>query len=791
MGTFSTKKIMALMLGSSLLVSSFTSVAFADDITSKYQATLTFDTFTESSDTSTVSSEISSNKAFLSQSALNLTDQNLAEVKASTYGKAADDKAIHFYRTSTSTADNSLCLDLSGDKATAVGEYTEIEMYMAWDADSVGSKGVIGFYKWDDALVAAGKNAGTGECQTANDGISGNKLFSVKDNGVLYVMGKDTGYTLPAGKWYKFNLIIRGGENAYAASGSGEMDYYSQYPNTEATNTNRYWFYVDNQPIVEDQIFTPYGSLGKIDNGWRKAYTNFIGIYKIRPDIRTSDKGVTSGVWMDDITLRQGLAEKPSFSSAVFEVKDNASEDSVAKLYDGASIAGVQYVDERVNLSDMKFCSADIAIDKTNLASGEEALLWGNIDGEKISGMLKNASELRYNKTFEDESTKQDLGVSGSSATKSLSKAELAGKTDGYMLVSTNTTQPWTDAEHISQNLGCSNTGFIPYTFECSLYNDNVKETAVSLIAGGKWNTFKLNGSNNTIVDPKQSTIGRYADGQWDNYAFTVYPAANKMEIYRNGNLIKTLAFDRGNSVNTLERIKLVTKFYSEGEGSDTTKNYMAATSAYDDFKFYVGSRPSVSAPVSVTSDNLTVGKKVIFVPDLYTAYNKFFSALNIENADLDNVKVYTDDTFATENTGKIEQGNVLVIPRNTGDEVTYDYYYLTIGTPADTAITSTGFDATVGTHENVKTKIDFYKPVSSCTTMYIAQYKNGRLEKVDSVPISAVDIAGHNGTDYEYPYVYETDSYDITIEDGCTVKSFIWIDDNIFPVANVKSIIE
>lgn len=694
----------------------------------------------------------------------NIVSENKAQVTDGTFGKTTGDKSVHFYRSADSTAadpGNGMKLGLAGEMNT--GEYTEVEVYMAWAKDCNATKGVIGYYRGYSY---------TGESETGNDGITSSYLFGVNKDGLLYVMGENTGIYLPAEKWYKFNLVMKAGTGSYTTTSNGNgTDSYGNYPVKDSSNTNRYWFYLDNIPVKEDAALNAKGLEDR--NGWKKRYKDFTGLSYIFPGMRTSDRSQSSGVWMDDISVSQGITELPQYTKSRIAVSENADANSVARLYDGAVTGLTQFVDERVDLGELNVDGKAFGETGSKLSAEEKAYALTNAGGEKLYAMAINTTipEKVYNMT----SDKPNVSFSNSAGSASTPTGSIAGSADGnaYIKVAADTAKAWASQEDSTVTLYPGHSGLnAPKTVELSVLMQDTREFKVTMkSAANKWYTPIAMAADGTVTIDRY-TSKRVVPGTWTRIAVTLYPAAGKAEVFVNGERAAVTGCDT--TFHSVAYLRLLGMFADDGNGKNADGYF-----AYDDIHMYYGSKPAASTDpkLTLTANAATVGDGVIFVPKTALDQSSFYADLNATGGDLSDAYIYRDATFA-EKIGErdsITEGNILVVPRTLDqDAAAYSYYYLSLSGAAPLDIVGLSKPLTVGKNENVTATIHCYQPVPDCSALILAKYRGEELTGILKREISAIAIAGHSGN-YAYPYQMATEPFDMTLEEGETVKAFVF----------------
>lgn len=754
------KRSAAIIVGIALLLTTWGGTAFA----AQTDAQLTFDGFEENFELTkdNISGAVKEGSNFSQIDGSNIVSENKAQVADGVFGKAAGDKAVHFFRSESSTsvdAGNGVKLGLAGTMSE--GEYTEIEIYMAWDNNCNATKGVLGFYR---------NTGGTGQSRTQNDGVTDSYLFSVNKEGILYVMGENTGIYLPAEKWYKFNLVMKAGTGSTTTADNGnKKDAYGNYIVTDSSlNTNRYWFYLDNTPIKEDVVLNAFG---RGQTGWNGKYVDFSGFSYIYPEMRTTDKSASSGVWIDDISVSQGIAELPSYTNSSIEVSDAADQSSAARLYSGAANGLTQFVDERVDLSELTVGGEAFGEAGSRLAAGEKAYAALNAGGEKLYAMAVNTT--RQEKVYDMSSDSPRATFGGDAGSVSNVTEGVAGSADGnsYMKIQAKTSVVWKDQEDSTVTLYPGHSGSnAPKTIEASVLMNGSREFRITMKSNaGKWYTpVVAEADGHVTVD--RYTHRRIMPGTWARYAVTLYPAAGKAEVYLNGELIAVTGCDT--TMKSVAYLRLIGKF-AKGEDGNNAQGYIA----YDDIHMYNGARPANEPALKLTSRTMTVGDGVIFVPETAADQGSFYADLNVTGGDLDNAFICKNSALSEKisESDDISEGNIFVVPRNLDNSaVAYSYYYLAKGGAAPLGIAEISKSLAVGKNEGVSVTVNFYKPVSSCSALIFAKYNGSKLTGIAKSEINAVEIAGHSG-DYSYPYQVTTEPFSITVGEGETVKAFIF----------------
>ncbi|MBQ4110021.1 MAG: hypothetical protein IJC74_03975 [Clostridia bacterium] len=704
-------------------------------------------------------------------------------IEAGNFGKPADDKVVHLWRPSGVTAGDAGQGILIGHEAQRMseGEYTEIEVYMAWDGTSSDTKGIVGYYTLPESITnGTDGKAGRHNCP--------DYVLYVDGSGKLTVLNEATGVTLTPNKWHKINLVMKsgkGGTSTTAIDGkTGTADIWSVYPVTDASmNTNAYSLYIDNAPVIENKVFTPEGNIhskaesaaqfGGYQWGNKGYFDEFLGFYQLIAEVRTSaNNTATTGVWLDDLSYSNGLDNAPVYSNDVsFTLKDTASD--VAKLYKDVVVGSTQYIDSRVDPNDFLLNGEELGIEKTSLADGESVNLWTtNAAGEKLSPAIVNTSTTRAALNC---SGTRDIGFGfKSSATPTYAVTEpLGGVSDnGYAIVNSNTDVAWAEIEDVENTDYVSKKDVLPYTVEASfLFDGNFRYFSFGMqsIEGGWWSFAFRNDGTIAVNNRDDFVIGRYQKGQWVRVSTTYYMTAKKAEVYVDG--VSLGCFDTNCS--SINRVKW--PFYLAKDAE--TGNVAAAKWAVDEIHKYNGSRRSAETEpaLDLTSDTLTIGKSAIFIPTTADRLqDNFFAALNTTNGDIENAKIFTDSTLTEENDGVIKTGNILVISRNLDhNSKAYSYYYLVAGAANDLSIESVSETLSAGSHKDVTANINFYKPVSKFSQLLICQYKGDELVGISKALIPSCSISGHSLSEYEYPVTHESEFFDIDVIEGATIRAF------------------
>lgn len=718
------------------------------------------------------------------------------------FGKANDDIALNIYTDGTKVADNGGSISAETIFSTNEGNYTDVEVYMAWDGTAKDMKGVVAYYNLDTNINFNSPNAGKDYTET-----EASQVIKIDKNGYVYAFGnKVQDNPLTAGKWYKFNLVVKGGKGGITNENNGNtIDSAGNYPVIDSSNTNTYSFYIDNKAVVTDKVFTPRARIA--DSGaWADRFQwqdSFLGFRKLALELRTSSATTkTTGVWFDDFSLAQNLTAKPSYEPISFDI---AGTNPVAELYKGAVDGdGVQYIDERVDLSNFKYGTK--VLESGVLKSGETKNVMGTTqDGEKLFGAVKNYYKRNWDHKFVDNTGNAVLDnswactVTSPISSVSYQKTPIAGSNDGdgyikyEILDTTAQTATGTGKEAAFQtNGGQSKTGMaptLPFTYEVSLCpKGNFPNIDISLITD-KW--FRVSLMNDETIKVDGTVCGRYTKGQWIRVAMTAYPAVNLCEVYINGELIGSYPYAKTlDNAQKIQRVKIAQVLSVKDE-----THYNSASLLLDNIHVTTGSRPDNELATNLSSTTMTVGKRIIFVPKNKTSQEDFYGALNITGKyDANDIKIYSDDTFTAINNSNIKTGNILVIPKTLdySGEIAYSYYYLVRGKAKDIGVASLT-DKLTDEDNSVKAIINYFKPLNKTAKLAIAQYNGDDiLVDFDVVDIDATEeIAGHSVNNYEYPYLLKTKEFTIdNYKEGNTLRAFIFNSmDDISPVTEAEII--
>lgn len=307
-----------------------------------------------------------------------------------------------------------------------------------------------------------------------------------------------------------------------------------------------------------------------------------------------------------------------------------------------------------------------------------------------------------------------------------------------------------------------------PFTIELSLFQKGDVTESYFRIAGVSENasikTFPVYiskfGEITTSYPNKQVLAAKANLNEWNKFALTIYPATAKMDIYLNGEKIAEncdILEDVTKNYSSISEITVGTNYNIPAATSETSAN---AVVAIDDITMYSGVADEAKSSVLNGADGNVVS---------ISADETALSALNLSATENGSIKVYTDNTFATEVAadGTVTRDSVVVVTSSDGEILKYyypDYTEVIINQPTLTYANGK-FTAALTTRAP--------KSNSDKALLLLAVYENGVL-----VGNNSLGTGLSNG--------------DISVEfsgkSGQTAKAFVWDVNTFKPLTSPAS---
>lgn len=703
------------------------------------------------------------------------------KVEKGVYGKAADDTSICIDVDTTkkgSTADPTQWFEVvpdSSNNKTAVqvekGEIYELEFYYARAKDKTEFN-IDAFYIGDPDNPSGG------------DGKNTKQLLKIsKDGTEVTAFGNSvSNVTIQDEKWYKFNIVIKSGDNSAAAE----------------EEKNQYRLYIDNK-LVSDGVFEPIG------RGTATSYNTFRGFCKFWFTQFLGNKnynGDPSSYYIDDISISNHGLAAPAYTQPTL-----SSGDIVEERYN-SSESLFRWVDERVNFDNVAWqCEgAELKrIPDTNyfrLESQNSGPVYAKIidtTREVVREAFNQGTENREieilsNATVALQETHGVAGRADNDYSKHIVTAGLdnikggEGETLNYGATYVHYNMPG--------GVGVTKPLHVEYSVRALGKFDNVHLQLISQHDGHdeRKNVVALLGDGQ-IVDSQNKVWGETKPGEWVKFGASLYTDTNTLEIRVNGKVLYTTQLWSDKSY-ALTRFKIEQGYSAAASDAEVIMDV-------DDFSVYEGALPNALKTGSTLSADKDSGYtvfncgRIIYLED--TEQESFWTGIKGFRTDVA-PSIFTDSRLENKiNSADIESGNILCV----SDGGIYNYYYLAEGSPQKIQIMDKSADGselkvTPGVTSVVTPVFRIFDRNFAGATVMVAQYNaSGALVSIGIANIEDdIVIPGKELITDSYIYPVEISGWDISIEakkaEGASYKIFVFDSlGNISPLATPSTSIK
>lgn len=681
-----------------------------------------FDNITPSEATTEIANEIGSKNAYWQSLSLRTDAGHEAKIVDGALGKAAGDHSLYLYQSAKPTdASSLLVMPFPGYGTSAAsehsakvkpGEYTNLEVYMAWDGTS-NYKQIQGFYN-------TGKDG---------DGKGSTATVAIATDGSVAAFGKTVANVkLMENTWYKLNLVIH--SDSQAAENDADKNWFKLYINDE---------------LAQDQtVFVP---TARTSEGSATALDSFMGLKQLwLQSTNIVDSYPTAGAYFDDLTVEYTKTEPGFTPTTVTYSTDNANMVMAGTL---SSYTGTKMQGATASVSDgtIQIVNAS-GQDVDTFTGGGDHFRIIKADGTKLYGFTDNSQKVvedRGDFTAAEDGTPNELQYyqfADKGGTASV-QTGLAGKNaaDNFVTLQLTDCVPESASKPIDpffakwvSNSSLPNASLpnlnahLPYTVEMTVRLEGDYSYSNMQLYPDATVTDLSTGINVIQITPDGRIIGldnsvvTYNKGEWVKLAATVYPKANKIETFVNGRRLARTEFMKGLAEGKTAVIARY-KFEQGALGDGESKKSFAFS--FDNLKTYNGvyEENAITLTDSTGTFDIYNTGRVIFTND--ASYADDFAG-DVSGYQVTPV-LFTDAGLA-QTTNEFAEGSILAVPNTKGDII--KYYYVSVGAPEAVKVKSiTNSNGTpagyaVGTN-NLKVNMLAFKPMNSQNITVVAAEKN------------------------------------------------------------------